>query len=103
MPATPRFSPPDVTPAELANALRMLAADAVGTGRDLARGLRRLSADTLSNLTPHPWYVALHYSHPPVVERVRALEAGDRSPFDPQLDRCTLDTAVAERPASTGV
>jgi STE24 endopeptidase len=49
------------------------AAAAVGTGRDLASGLRRLSADTLANLTPHPWYVALHHSHPPVVERVRAL------------------------------
>lgn len=49
----------------------------VGTGRDLARGLRRLAADTLTNLTPHPWYVALHHSHPPVVERVRALEAPD--------------------------
>lgn len=52
------------------------AAAAVGTGRDLASGLRRLSADTLSNLTPHPWYVALHHSHPPVVERVRALAGG---------------------------
>jgi STE24 endopeptidase len=51
------------------------AVDAVGTGRDLARGLRRLAADTLANLTPHPWYVALHHSHPPVVERVRVLEA----------------------------
>jgi STE24 endopeptidase len=51
------------------------AADAVGTGRDLARGLRRLAADTLANLTPHPWYVALHHSHPPVVERVRMLES----------------------------
>jgi transketolase len=29
MTATPKFSPPDVTPAELANSLRMLAADAV--------------------------------------------------------------------------
>jgi len=29
MTATPKFSPPDVTPAQLANALRMLAADAV--------------------------------------------------------------------------
>jgi STE24 endopeptidase len=51
------------------------ATDAVGSGRDLARGLRRLAADTLTNLTPHPWYVALHHSHPPVVERVRALES----------------------------
>jgi STE24 endopeptidase len=63
------------------------AADAVGTGRDLAGGLRRLAADTLANLTPHPWYVALHHSHPPVVERVRVLEtrgcirgAGRRGP-----------------------
>lgn len=48
----------------------------VGSGRDLATGLRRLSADTLANLTPHPWYVALHHSHPPVVARVRALERG---------------------------
>jgi STE24 endopeptidase len=51
------------------------AVDAVGGGRDLARGLRRLAADTLANLTPHPWYVALHHSHPPVVERVRVLES----------------------------
>jgi STE24 endopeptidase len=50
------------------------AVEAVGDGLDLARGLRRLSADTLANLTPHPWYVALHYSHPPVVARVRVLE-----------------------------
>jgi STE24 endopeptidase len=54
------------------------AADAIGGGRDLAGGLRRLAADTLSNLTPHPWYVALHHSHPPVVERVRVLESGRR-------------------------
>ncbi len=51
------------------------ASEAVGSGRDLAGGLRRLAADTLSNLTPHPWYVALHHSHPPVVERVRVLES----------------------------
>ena len=33
MTATPKFSPPDVTPAQLANALRMLAADAVEAAR----------------------------------------------------------------------
>ena len=33
MTATPKFSPPDVTPAQLANALRMLAADAVETAK----------------------------------------------------------------------
>ena len=51
------------------------AVDAVAGGRALASGLRRLAADTLANLTPHPWYVALHHSHPPVVERVRVLES----------------------------
>jgi STE24 endopeptidase len=36
--------------------------------------LKRLAADNLSNLHPHPLYVWFHYSHPPVVERVAALE-----------------------------
>ncbi len=39
----------------------------------LVSALQRLSADSLTNLTPHPLYVALHHSHPPLVERVRAL------------------------------
>lgn len=48
------------------------------TGRPdlLVSGLKRLSRDNLSNLTPHPVYVFLNYSHPPMVERVRTLEAG---------------------------
>ena len=49
------------------------AAETTGEGRALARALARLAADTLANPTPHPLYVALHYSHPPVVERLRAL------------------------------
>lgn len=44
-------------------------------GAHLADGLARLSKDSLSNLTPHPFYVALNYSHPPVLERVRRLRA----------------------------
>lgn len=48
------------------------------TGRPdlLASGLKRLSRDNLSNLTPHPFYVFLNYSHPPTLERVRTLESG---------------------------
>ncbi len=41
---------------------------------DLVRALTRLSKESLSNLTPHPLYVTLHYSHPPLVQRVKALE-----------------------------
>jgi STE24 endopeptidase len=35
--------------------------------------LKKLSADNLGNLLPHPFYVFLHYSHPPVTARVAAL------------------------------
>jgi STE24 endopeptidase len=46
-----------------------------GRGDLLASGLKRLSKDNLSNLTPHPFYVFLTYSHPPMLERVKALES----------------------------
>ncbi len=44
-------------------------------GGALAAALKKLSVDTLSNLDPHPFYVFLHYSHPPVKQRVAAIEA----------------------------
>jgi STE24 endopeptidase len=37
--------------------------------------LKKLSVDNFSNLVPHPFYVFLHYSHPPVLERIRAIES----------------------------
>jgi len=49
------------------------AAATTGLWRELAQGLKRLSADSLSNLTPHPLYVALHHSHPPIALRIEAL------------------------------
>lgn len=51
------------------------AVQTTGRAADLARALTKLSKESLSNLTPHPFYVALHYSHPPLVERVRALSS----------------------------
>ncbi len=51
------------------------AADLTDRPRDMASALVKLSAENLSNLFPHPLYAAFHYSHPPVVERVRALIA----------------------------
>ncbi|MHC1725197.1 MAG: M48 family metallopeptidase [Syntrophobacteraceae bacterium] len=49
------------------------------TAAPLVEAMKRLSADNLSNLNPHPLYVWFHYSHPPIVERVAGLEeAGKR-------------------------
>ena len=39
----------------------------------MINALKKLSAHNLSNLTPHPFYVMLNYSHPPVLERIRAI------------------------------
>jgi STE24 endopeptidase len=36
--------------------------------------LKRMAADNLSNLRPHPLYVRFHYSHPPILERIKRLE-----------------------------
>ncbi len=36
--------------------------------------LKKLSVENLSNLTPHPLKVFLSFSHPPVLERIRAIK-----------------------------
>ncbi len=51
------------------------ARETTGSHERLIAGLKRLSADSLSNLTPHPFYVALHYSHPPLLQRIQALRS----------------------------
>lgn len=43
-------------------------------GQALGTALKKLSVDNLSNLYPHPVYVFVHYSHPPVLQRLEALE-----------------------------
>ncbi len=41
---------------------------------ELASALKKLSVKNLSNLMPHPTYVFFHYSHPPLLERLKKLE-----------------------------
>ncbi|KOH45334.1 M48 family metallopeptidase [Sunxiuqinia dokdonensis] len=42
-------------------------------GQPLASALKKLSVKNLSNLRPHPAYVFVHYSHPPLLERLAAM------------------------------
>ncbi len=44
------------------------------TGAPLRSALKRLAADNLANLSPHPLYAWFYYSHPPLVERITRLE-----------------------------
>jgi STE24 endopeptidase len=41
--------------------------------------LKNLSVDNLSNLRPHPLKVLLFYDHPPVLDRITAIEKKIRS------------------------
>lgn len=49
------------------------AAELTGGAHDMTSALKRLSRANLINLTPHPTFVRLNYSHPPVLERIQAL------------------------------
>jgi STE24 endopeptidase len=49
------------------------AGESTGEPAALILALKKLSKDSLSNLTPHPLLVGLHFTHPPVLERIRAL------------------------------
>lgn len=53
-------------------------ADAYATetfnGPALQNALKRLSVENLSNLYPHPSYVFFHYSHPPLLKRLEAID-----------------------------
>ncbi|MEX0906602.1 MAG: M48 family metallopeptidase [Balneolaceae bacterium] len=49
------------------------AADTIENGEEMVNVLKKLSKDNLSNLTPHPVYVFLNYSHPPALQRIEAI------------------------------
>ena len=46
----------------------------IGSSEHLIKGLKNLTVTNLGNLTPHPFSVWLNYSHPPILNRIKALE-----------------------------
>ncbi len=44
-----------------------------GNSESMISALVKLSKDNLSNLHPHPLYALFHYSHPPVLERIKSI------------------------------
>jgi len=76
------YAPVDMLLSIAANALSRrneyeadrFAADTTGRPEALINALKKLSVDNLSNLTPHPLKVVTAYAHPPVLERIRALQ-----------------------------
>lgn len=45
-----------------------------GNTHGMINALVKLSRDNLSNLHPHPLYAMFHYTHPPVLERIRRIK-----------------------------
>lgn len=56
------------------------AREAMGGPDPLVAALRKLASKSLNNLTPHPLFSAVYFSHPALVEREAALLAGGRGP-----------------------
>ena len=46
---------------------------AIGTAKHLITGLKKLTVNNLSIISPHPLTVYLNYSHPPIIKRIQAL------------------------------
>jgi len=51
-----------------------------GLGQDLGSALKKISSLNYSNLTPHPLYVIINYSHPTLYNRLRALNFENEPP-----------------------
>lgn len=57
------------------------AIEATGDAAAMQTALIKLSSRNLSNLTPHPWYSAFHYSHPTLGERLGAIDSLGLAPL----------------------
>ncbi|MCX6005148.1 MAG: M48 family metallopeptidase [Chloroflexi bacterium] len=41
---------------------------------NMTQAFKKLAGNNLSNLTPHPFYAFLNYTHPPLLQRVQAIQ-----------------------------
>ena len=51
----------------------------LNTAKPLTKALKKMARDNFANLQPHPLYVWFNYSHPPLLERIKYLEAFDHN------------------------
>ena len=65
------------------------AAQTTGNSEFLISSLIKLSHENLSNLTPHPAMVFLHYSHPPVLSRIENLLKISRDSYRTEIQHKT--------------
>ncbi len=65
------------------------AREAMGGPAELVSALRKMASKSLSNLTPHPLFSAVYYSHPALVEREAALLATPQAKATPAAGGAT--------------
>ncbi|MBI3804070.1 MAG: M48 family metallopeptidase [Nitrospirae bacterium] len=53
----------------------------------MVSALKKLAVNHLSNLTPHPLHVILNDSHPPILDRIKAIRQATTSPAAERLTR----------------
>ena len=56
------------------------AAETFAQPEAMVSALKKLAVDHLSNLTPHPLHVLLNDSHPPILQRIRAIRRVEMPP-----------------------
>ena len=49
-----------------------------GLGEALISALKKISVKSLSNLNPHPWTIFWGYSHPTLLQRIKAIKSTER-------------------------
>jgi len=68
----------------------------LGYGTELGSGLIKISVENLGNMVPDSLYSLYHFTHPPVIERLRAIEASvKKSP--PAPERVPLTNATEDK------